>query len=78
MSKAAYQLWQNALAQVWNLSSFGNLWLYVPTPLSGSQEMWGNVAVAEGGTAFLYLLLAGLSCFGAMFLRRRSANPELA
>lgn len=83
MSKAAYQLWQNALTQAAgsvNLSSFANLWLYVPTPSGGSQEMWGNVAVAEGGAALLYLLLAGLSCCGAMFLRRsrtRSANPQL-
>lgn len=38
------------------------------------------IMVAEGGAALLYLLLAGLSCFGAMFLRRsrtRSANPQL-
>jgi len=86
MSQAAYNLWQNAVAEVggsWgsvSLSTFANLWLYVPTPQNGSQEMWSNVAVAEGGTAFLYLLLAGLSCLGAIFFRRsnRSANTELA
>lgn len=82
MSAAAYNLWHNALTQAAgsvNLGTFANLWLYVPTPLSGSQEMWGSVAVAEGGAAALYLLLAGLACFGATFLRRsRNQNAKVA
>ena len=36
-----------------------------------AQEMWGMVPVPEGGAALGYLLLAGLCCFGAMFLRSR-------
>lgn len=73
ISQAAYNLIQNALALVGsaNLSSFANLWLYTPTPQNGSQEMWGNVPVPEGGTALGYLLLALVSCMGAMFFRRQ-------
>lgn len=65
------------------LMQFGNLVIY--TPISGSQsaggtpqEMW--VEVSEGGAALMYLLLAGVSCFGAMFFRsrRHSANPGIA
>ena len=31
--------------------------------------------VPEGGSAAIYLLGAGLTCFGAMFLRSRTAKP---
>jgi hypothetical protein len=56
------------------LIQFGNLVIY--TPIAGSQsagglpqEMW---TVPEGGAALMYLLLAGVSCFGAMFFRSRN------
>jgi len=77
MSAAAWKLWQYVQAnyQTFTASEFANLWLYVPTCTQGSsgcqQEMWGEVAVPEGGAALMYLLLAGVSCFGAMFLRSR-------
>lgn len=32
-------------------------------------------AVPEGGSGAIYLLGAGLTCFGAMFLRSRVAKP---
>jgi hypothetical protein len=32
--------------------------------------------VPEGGTAALYLLGAGLACFGAMYIRARSSKPS--
>jgi len=51
------------------LAGFGNLWILTPTK-SGPQEMW--VEAAEGGAAVLYLLLAGFSCFGAMYWKRRN------
>ena len=56
-----------------SLSQFANLWIYTPNPRgpAQAQEMWGQVAVPEGGAALEYLLLAGLSCFGAMFWRSR-------
>jgi hypothetical protein len=65
------------------LSEFANLWIYTPIPgtqsgdLGTAQEVWG---VPEGGAALLYLLLAGASCFGAMFLRSRnqSSRPGMA
>ena len=57
-----------------SLSQFANLYLYTPCPKGATgepQEMWSLVAVPEGGAAMGYLLLAGLCCFGAMFLRSR-------
>lgn len=55
-----------------------SLWLYTPTgaqivPVGDPfpQEFVGNVAVPEGGTALMYLLLATLFCGGALFLRNR-------
>jgi len=35
----------------------------------------GPTAVPEGGSTAVYLLGAGLTCFGAMFLRSRIAKP---
>jgi hypothetical protein len=40
-----------------------------PPPICKSDK--GCAAVPEGGTAVMYLLLAGLSCLGAMALRSR-------
>ncbi len=55
------------------LSTYTNLWLYTqPFAPPGVQEMWGQINVPEGGAALLYLLLAGGSCFGAMFFRSRN------
>jgi len=61
-----------------------NLWILTPSPNNGPQEFWApggpSYNVPEGGSALLYLLLAGASCFGAMFFRYRSefANRGLA
>jgi hypothetical protein len=56
-----------------SLSQFANLWIYTPNPRGPgeAQEMWGMVAVPEGGAALAYLFLAGLTCLGAMVLRSR-------
>jgi hypothetical protein len=56
-----------------SLTQFAGLWIYTPNPRGPgeAQEMWGMVAVPEGGAALAYLFLAGLACFGAMFLRSR-------
>ena len=35
-------------------------------------------SVPEGGTAAIYLLGAGLACFGAMYIRARSSKPSLS
>jgi len=59
------------------LATLTNLWILTPDPLTGvgsgePQEMWTeNLNVPEGGATSLFLLLAGMSCFGAMFLRYR-------
>ena len=48
----------------------------------GCDPRWRNcgdppkpTAVPEGGSTAIYLLGAGLTCFGAMFLRSRIAKP---
>jgi hypothetical protein len=56
-----------------SLSQYTNLVIYTPNPVSGSnngQEMW--MEVPEGGTAALYLLLAGIACFCASIVRSRT------
>jgi len=71
---------QNLVAYVKNvsnlsaLSTYTGLWLYTqPFAPPGVQEMWGQIPVPEGGAALMYLLLAGVTCFGAMFYSRRRA-----
>ena len=46
---------------------FGEICVDPPKP--------STVAVPEGGSTAIYLLGAGLTCFGAMFLRSRLAKP---
>jgi hypothetical protein len=58
-----------------SLSQYANLWLYAPTG-SGAGEVWGRVAVAEGGAALMYLLLAAMACFGAIFFRLRPGRTQ--
>jgi hypothetical protein len=53
-----------------SLSTYVNLMLYTPTDqtMGGPQEMWGqNMQADEGGTALLYMLMAGVACFAAMY-----------
>jgi hypothetical protein len=40
----------------------------------GDRHKKKHVGAPEGGSAAQYLLLAGFTCFGAMFLRRRQAR----
>jgi len=54
-----------------------NLWILTPNPNDGPQEFWATgtvvgVVTPEGGASFMFLLLAGFSCFGAMFFRYRN------
>jgi len=63
----------SAAAQAY-LATLTNLWILTPTPLGPGepQEMWTeNLNVPEGGAALMFLLLAGISCFGAMFIKSR-------
>jgi len=62
-----------------------NLWILTPSPYASSsaQEFWApggpSYHVPEGGSALLYLLLAGASCFGAMkFSARNQTGRRLA
>jgi hypothetical protein len=83
---AAYSLVQQAESYAAltgdSLSQYTNLVIYTPTSPFGStgrpQEMWGTVP--EGGAAFMFLLMAGASCFGGMFFKYRSqvVNRETA
>lgn len=78
LGTTAYGLYQGVLSGTENLTQaqLASLWIYTPNPKTGlgngeAQEMWGLVPVPEGGATLGYLLLAGISCFGAMFLRLR-------
>lgn len=59
------------------LSTLTNLFILTPSPEGPGepQEMW-TMSVPEGGGALLYLLLAGSTCFGAMFLNSRRKSPS--
>lgn len=63
-------------AAVAYLAQYSNLFILTPNPNNGPQEFWSqngpNFSVPEGGSALLYLLLAGLACFGAMRVSSRS------
>ena len=74
----------NASAAAIALGQDGNLWLLTPSPNHSSQEFWVSTGpngtpnynplslrVPEGGSALLYLLLAGLTCFGTMRFRSK-------
>jgi hypothetical protein len=66
-----------AMSSTTPLSQYTNLYIYMPTGKAPHpQEMWSLVAVAEGGTALSYLLLAGLCCFVAIRLRKREQPLE--
>lgn len=52
----------------YSLAQYADLWLYVPN--AKGAEVWGLVDAPEGGTAFLYLVLSGVSCLAAVFLGR--------
>ncbi|MGC1374540.1 MAG: hypothetical protein WA824_20560 [Candidatus Sulfotelmatobacter sp.] len=55
-----------------SLSSYAGLFLYTqPFNPNGPQEMWGMVAVPEGGSALAYLLIAGICCFTAISRSRK-------
>jgi hypothetical protein len=53
------------------LATLTNLWILTPTQGEPGrpQEMW--ISVAEGGSALMYLLLAGLFCFWTFFKSSR-------
>ncbi len=59
------------------LSTLTNLFILTPNPEGPGepQEMWTEASMVlpapEGGAAMLYLLLAGITCFGAMFFNAR-------
>jgi hypothetical protein len=73
----------NTSAATKYLATLTNLWILTPANLGPGepQEMWTEgLNVPEGGAAFMFLLLAGASCVGAMFIRyrQRMAVNELA
>lgn len=71
----ALTLYNNVTAggQTLTTAQLATLWIYTPNPLgpNEAQEMWGRVAVPEGGTALAYLLLAGFCCAGCLLHRSR-------
>jgi hypothetical protein len=77
LSSAALTLYKWVVANAGSLpslSTYVNLMLYTPTNQGGDgpQEMWGqNMQAAEGGAAFLYMLLAGVACFVPIYRSRK-------
>ena len=74
-SVSAGSLLYNAQQNYGN-KNYSNLLIYTPKGCGvvGScleQEFFQRVPVPEGGSALLYFVLAGVSCFGAMFFSRR-------
>jgi hypothetical protein len=68
-------------------ASIANLWIYTPTGDDVSpggappQEFIGSApatSVPEGGAPWFFLLLAGGTCLGAMFFRRRKQSAKSA
>jgi hypothetical protein len=67
-----------------HLLEFSNVLILTPTvngqtcTAGGCREQEFFEVVPEGGGTFGYLLLAGLSCFGAMFMRSRRQTASNA
>ena len=59
-----------------------SLWILTPTGYGTNgqepQEMWASLSMPEGGAGFMFLLLAGGTCFGAMFLKYRGRLGHLS
>jgi len=86
--------WLSSIPQGLTPSQFANFFIYTPDlakpitcsggtcPTAPPQEFLGFISAPEGGAALLYLLLAAISCFGAILLRHRQqarvAGRELA
>ena len=66
--------------QTFTLGEFSNWVIYTPQGCTqnsascASQEFFQPQPVPEGGSALLYLALAGIACCGAMFYSRRQAS----
>jgi hypothetical protein len=72
ISNQAQAYYTQALSGTLTAAQLATLWIYTPTPKGSgeAQEMWGMVAVPEGGSALAYLLLAGICCFTVIFRSR--------
>ena len=58
----------------WLLAVVALCWL-APAAFAAPACAVGCTSVPEGGSTAIYLLGAGLTCFGAMFLRSKVAKP---
>lgn len=73
------QFQNNLTAAETYLSSQSDLWILTPTSWSKHdgtpQEMWAKgLSVPEGGAVLAYLLLAGITCLGAMRIRSKTQS----
>jgi len=58
-----------SLSTVSAVTSYAGVIMF--NPLREDRKKKKKVAAAEGGSAAMYLILAGLTCFGAMFVRSK-------
>jgi len=80
---AAGSLLYTAQQNYMNGGNYSNFLILTPQGCSSTgcpeQEFFEPMPVPEGGSALIYLLIAGIACFGAMFYsRRRTAKGGLA
>jgi hypothetical protein len=83
INASAGSLLYQAQNQNFTLGEFSNWVIYTPQNCGqascSSQEFFQPMPVPEGGSALLYLLLAGVSCLGAMvYSRRQTARAGMA
>jgi len=86
---AAVQAVLNGIPAGLTPGQYANFFIYTPDlskpitcnggtcPTAPPQEFFGFISAPEGGSAISYLLLAGLSCFGAIWVRSRRQTGVL-
>jgi hypothetical protein len=77
---AGVNSWLAKIPQGLTPSQFANFVILTPngcTPGSCPGQEFLQLVMPEGGSSAMYLLFAGLACFGAMRLRRRRVAPAV-
>ena len=77
---ACVNAWLAKIPQNLTPSQFANFIILTPngcTPGNCPGQEFLQMTMPEGGSAAMYLLFAGLACFGAMRFRRRRPAPAL-
>ena len=70
-------LYQAGLSSNYGSNNYSNMLILTPTcnGFSCEEQEFLVFTTPEGGSALLYLFLAGLACLGAVWQSRRRASP---